>query len=53
VLTPKDLSAHALRTIESAHAARGLACADMNLWEIGMLIEKGRIKIDMDTEGFP
>ena len=52
VLNPRELSVPALRAIESGYAAGELACADISLWEIAMLIEKGRIKVDMEIAGF-
>jgi PIN domain nuclease of toxin-antitoxin system len=29
-----------------------LACADISLWEIAMLIEKGRLEVEASTEDF-
>lgn len=44
-LTPDRLSAKAAQTFEQARNAGELACADIVLWEIAMLIDKSRITI--------
>jgi PIN domain nuclease of toxin-antitoxin system len=42
-LQPKRLTARALRSIESATARGDIACSDISLWEIAMLVAKGRL----------
>jgi PIN domain nuclease of toxin-antitoxin system len=47
-LSPGLLSTRAKRMLESMP----LACSDISLWEIGMLIAKGRITVAVETEQF-
>ena len=42
-LAPSSLSARARKAIETAFADRELACSDISLWEIAMLIAHGRL----------
>lgn len=42
-LDPKRLSRRAARTIETAAAEGTLACSDISLWEIAVLVAKGRL----------
>ena len=51
-LAPKELSAKASRAIESAYKSGDLACADISLWEIAMLMEKRRLEVDASTADF-
>ena len=51
-LSPDLLGAKAAKAMEKAAAAGDLACADISLWEIAMLIEKGRLKVDCPVEEF-
>lgn len=51
-LTPERLSTTAAATLDAAEAAGDLACADISLWEIAMLIAKGRLKTGTDAETF-
>lgn len=51
-LAPKELSAKAARAIETAYKAGELACADISLWEIAMLMEKGRFDVDATSADF-
>jgi PIN domain nuclease of toxin-antitoxin system len=51
-LDTRRLSANALRSIESAERSGELACADISLWEIGMLIQKGRLAVVPDAREF-
>ena len=46
-LAPDTLSRRARQTIDEGDAAGNLACSDISLWEIAMLISKERIKIPM------
>jgi PIN domain nuclease of toxin-antitoxin system len=47
-LSPGRLSSRAKRLLESAP----LACSDISLWEIGMLIAKGRLTVAAEPEQF-
>ena len=47
-LNPGQLSSRAKRLLESMP----LACSDISLWEIGMLIAKGRLVVASETEQF-
>ena len=51
-LTPERLSAKAITAIKQADKAGTLACADISLWEIAMLIAKGRIDPGTDPKTF-
>jgi PIN domain nuclease of toxin-antitoxin system len=42
-LQPTRLSRNARSLIERAHAQDDLACCDISLWEIAMLVSKGRL----------
>jgi PIN domain nuclease of toxin-antitoxin system len=47
-LSPGRLSSRAKRMLQSMP----LACSDISLWEIGMLIAKGRLTVASETEQF-
>lgn len=51
-LSPSKLSARARKAIESAFADRTLACSDISLWEIAMLISRRRLDTGMDAREF-
>ena len=51
-LSPDLLGSAAARVIEESHGTGDLACADITLWEIAMLIEKGRLEVDASIEDF-
>jgi PIN domain nuclease of toxin-antitoxin system len=51
-LAPAALSRRARRAIEAASEAGELACADISLWEIAMLIEKGRLRVSAGAHEF-
>lgn len=51
-LTPDRLSAAALRAIEAGEAQRELYCSDITLWEVAMLIDKGRLDPGTDYLAF-
>ena len=51
-LTPERLSPAALAALERGEGASALACADISLWEIAMLIAKGRLAPGTDTREF-
>jgi PIN domain nuclease of toxin-antitoxin system len=42
-LTPERLSDRARKALELGEAEASLACADITLWEIAMLVGKGRL----------
>ena len=42
-LQPKRLTPRAQRTIEAASARGDIACSDISLWEIAMLVAKNRL----------
>jgi len=50
-LAPERLSAKALQAIEEGEEQSALACCDISLWEIAMLVAKGRL--DPGTEVLP
>lgn len=47
-LTPARLSRRARTMLES----EDLACSDISLWEVGMLVSKGRLTLAVETEQF-
>jgi len=51
-LTPARLSARARKAIDLAFADRELACSDISLWEIAMLIARKRLDPVMDARQF-
>lgn len=51
-LAPQQLSPKAARAIQRAEADGVLACADISLWEVSMLIQKGRLTVDAAAEDF-
>jgi len=51
-LDPKRLTRRAAKAIESGAAAGRLACCDISLWEIAMLIAKGRLEPGTSTDEF-
>lgn len=51
-LTPKQLSSKALKAINKADEYNALIIADISLWEISMLIKRGRIQIDSTPATF-
>lgn len=51
-LQPGRLSARARKAIESGFAGRELACSDISLWEIAMLISRKRVDPGMDAKQF-
>ncbi len=52
VLTPEKLSSKATAKFNAARVAGELACADISLWEIAMLLERGRVQSPLPTEDF-
>lgn len=51
-LTPERLSKKASRAIEEGEEQGRLACSDISLWEIAMLIAKGRLDPGTDALAF-
>lgn len=51
-LLPARLSQQAIQTIAEANQTDGLVVADISLWEMAMLIQKGRIRVATDTHAF-
>lgn len=51
-LTPGRLSPRARKAVESGFADRELACCDISLWEIAMLIARKRLDPAMDARRF-
>lgn len=51
-LAPSRLSAKARRRLKDGEPAGQLACADISLWEIAMLIAKGRLKVNEEPGVF-
>jgi PIN domain nuclease of toxin-antitoxin system len=51
-LTPDRLSRPARNAIEHADSAGQLACCDISLWEVAMLVDRGRIDAGTDVARF-
>jgi PIN domain nuclease of toxin-antitoxin system len=51
-LAPERLGTEARRAIEAGDGNGVLACSDISLWEIAMLIAKGRLDPGTDTLSF-
>lgn len=51
-LTPERLSTAAMDALNRGEAANTLVCADISLWEIAMLVAKGRLQPGTDAETF-
>ena len=51
-LDPKRLSRRARDAIAESQAADELACSDISLWEIAMLIARKRLRVDADPAAF-
>ena len=51
-LTPARLSARARKAIALAYTKREIACSDISLWEIAMLIARKRLDPVMDARQF-
>lgn len=49
---PTRLSAPARRAIERGDAANEIACADISLWEIALLVRSGRVKTPAGTQAY-
>ncbi len=51
-LAPLRLSARARKAIDHAFATRELACCDISLWEVAMLVARDRLDPGMDARQF-
>jgi PIN domain nuclease of toxin-antitoxin system len=51
-LEPSRLSPRARKAVDRAASVQELACADISLWEIAMLIARGRLDAGMDAARF-
>lgn len=51
-LASDNLSAAAREAIVQANQADGLIICDISLWEIAMLLQKGRLQVDIDCVTF-
>lgn len=51
-LAPEKLGKNALRAVENGEEQGILACSDISLWEISMLIKKGRLDPGTDAISF-
>lgn len=51
-LAPNQLSLPAQQAIAHANQQDGMLIADISLWEIAMLVQKGRIQIATDCQSF-
>lgn len=51
-LAPKRLGAAARKAIEQAREESEVLCTDISLWEIAMLVEKGRLGLDVPVEEY-
>jgi PIN domain nuclease of toxin-antitoxin system len=47
-LKPEMLSRRAEKAISAANNSDGIICCDISLWEIAMLMHKGRLNIDVE-----
>lgn len=51
-LEPDKLTANALHAIDQADEHQALIISDISIWEISMLVKKGRIEINTSTTHF-
>jgi PIN domain nuclease of toxin-antitoxin system len=51
-LAPNQLSSTAQQAVAHATLTDGILLADISLWEVAMLVQKGRIQINTDIESF-
>ncbi len=51
-LSPSRLSAAAVDAMAAANQDGGIAVADISLWEIAMLLQKGRVQVATDCRTF-
>jgi PIN domain nuclease of toxin-antitoxin system len=51
-LRPEKLSPKAKKAIRKANALDGIIFCEISLWEIAMLMKKGRLSVDVDYQEF-
>lgn len=51
-LAPQQLSARAVQALAQTNETDGLLICDISLWEIAMLVQKGRVQVDRDCQSF-
>ena len=51
-LARERMTASARAAVEEGDVRRDLACCDISLWEIAMLIGRGRLSVESDTADF-
>lgn len=51
-LEPSRLSPSAAAAIDAGSAAKALSVCDISLWEVAMLIERGRVEVAADAKTF-
>lgn len=51
-LAPERLGQRARDAIQAGASGAGLALADISLWEVGMLVAKGRLDVGCELETF-
>lgn len=51
-LAPDQLSRRAVREMEKGREEDALACSSISLWEIAMLMSKGRVKVTIPPRNF-
>jgi PIN domain nuclease of toxin-antitoxin system len=51
-LTPERLSPAAVDALAAANQGDGIVIADISLWEIAMLVQKGRVQVATDCHTF-
>ena len=51
-LAPNRLSGAAEQAVTQASRTEGILLAGISLWEVAMLVQKGRIQINTDSESF-
>lgn len=51
-LEPKKITAKAKKAIDSADKQNALIISDISIWEVSMLVKKGRIEIDTTPAHF-
>lgn len=51
-IAPTKLSAKAIQAIDQANQQDALVIADITIWEIALLMDKGRLKIDTTISDF-
>ncbi len=51
-LVPQRLSKKARQAVEQGFASGTLACSDISLWEIAMLVARGRVNVEQDALQF-